>query len=202
MKKLIILLLLPLISFSQAFKRTETGFSNVFKTDKTIEEVYGKSKEWIAINFKSANDVIQLDTSDKIIVKGKLPFSQNSQGYKVDFIGDITITISIREGRYKVDIDLDGQVYSVAFPSNKSNWETVGAAQGFNKEELLPFIINTLNNSPYLSKKQKEKGAKEAMKNIDNLYSEYLANEKLFNSYIESLFNSINSEVNSTEDDW
>ena len=203
MKNILILILFPLISFGQTIKRTENGYSNVYTTDKTTEQVYSKAKEWIALNFKSANDVIQLDTSDKIIIKGLLPFSINSAGIKIDYIGDITLTIAIREGRYKVDVDFIGQFSSVAYPSIKLDWATVGATKIFNKEELLSFTINSFNNSPYpLTKRQKEKAIKEAVKNNDAAYSAYLANTKSFDNTIESLFSSINDGINTIEEDW
>ena len=148
----------PLISFSQSIKRTETGYSNIFNTDKTVEEVYRKSKEWIVVNFKSANDVIQLDTSDKIIVKGKLPFSLNPSGIKVDYIGDLTLTIAIRDGRYKVDIDLIGQFHSVAYPSIKPVGQPLGQQKSILKKNFyhLHLIHLIIRHTHYQKGKRKK----------------------------------------------
>ena len=76
---LALLLIFPFFALGQVNNTTDKRFSMVYKTDKTIEQVYSKTKEWIAVNFKSANAVVQLDTSDKIIAKGILPFTIKSQ---------------------------------------------------------------------------------------------------------------------------
>lgn len=74
---LLITLFLPNILFSQDLKIDEdTGLyskSSVIEVEKmTKTEIYKKALEWLTLNYKSANDVIQLkdEESGKIILKG------------------------------------------------------------------------------------------------------------------------------------
>ena len=75
MKYFFLALLIPIVSYAQEIKYESEVFSKVFQTEKSNDEVYQRGKEWIAINFKSANDVLQLDTKEKLIVKGTDTFT-------------------------------------------------------------------------------------------------------------------------------
>ena len=79
MKYFFLALLITLVSYAQESNYDNGLYSKVFQTEKSNEEVYQKSREWIAINFKSANDVLQLDTKEKLIVKGSMPFQVYSK---------------------------------------------------------------------------------------------------------------------------
>lgn len=109
MRKIIFLTLalLPLFSFSQEY-------SEVVQVEgKTADQLYASAKEWIAKTFVSANDVIQMDdvTAGKLIGKGyaEVANSYTTAGmmkltmfitWKLNF----TITIAVKDGRYKCDI--------------------------------------------------------------------------------------------------
>tara|TARA_B110000971_G_scaffold112035_1_gene114865 strand:+ start:225 stop:848 length:624 start_codon:yes stop_codon:yes gene_type:complete len=202
---LALLLIFPFFAFAQVNKTTDKRFSMVYKTDKTIEKVYSKAKEWIAVNFKSANEVVQLDTRDKIIAKGILPFTIKSQEYLFDYVGDITLTIAIREGRYKIDLDLTGKAYAIIKPETKFDWEMFAAGTDYTKDEFLAFSLHlSEKEGAYigLSKKQKEKMIKYITKNIDTAYADYLVNKELFDEQINNLFKSIKEGIDAEDDDW
>lgn len=109
MKKLIIaILLFPLISFSQ-------DYSEVVQVEgKNLSELYTSAREWFALTFKSANDVIQMDdpVSGKLIGKGSTHVSENYISGKglmavpiaMEWYPNFTIKVEVREGRYKCDI--------------------------------------------------------------------------------------------------
>ena len=71
MKKILFLLLfIPLMSIGQSINKTNDGYTEVVEVELSKQEIHQKINEWIAINYKSAQDVIQLNTEDKIIIKG------------------------------------------------------------------------------------------------------------------------------------
>ena len=67
MKKLFLLLLVFAISQVNAQQINEegNGYFEVYNTELTIKEANQKVIEWIAENYKSAKDVIQLSTEKK-----------------------------------------------------------------------------------------------------------------------------------------
>ena len=72
MKKLLLLSVLLIFAYSSAQKinKNGDGYFEVYQTDLTIKEANQKAVEWIAVNYKSAKNVIELDTESKIILKG------------------------------------------------------------------------------------------------------------------------------------
>jgi len=85
----------------------ETGkviFSDVVElTDKTVTKdiLYNKAKEWFVKAFKSSNDVIQLDDKESGKIIGKGNFSIATTMYLTDSRVDFTMTIMVKDGRYK-----------------------------------------------------------------------------------------------------
>lgn len=91
--KLIILLTLLIHSFSYSQNRTEVISDSSFKKDN----LYSNALSFFAMEFKSANNVIQMKDPEtgKVIGKGKA--------------GDrnLTITISCKDGKYKYEIEIE-----------------------------------------------------------------------------------------------
>ena len=68
------------------------------------KELFIKSNEWIAQNFKSANDVIQFkdEETGKIIGKGNVSTHYKYLGVISDPVyADFTIEIAVKDGRYR-----------------------------------------------------------------------------------------------------
>lgn len=91
-------ILLPLNSETNLIE-----YSELVKIDSTTtqKELYSRAKEWVAITFKSAKDVIQMDDSENgiLILKGIMPISGGM--YLADGKVDFTMKIQLKNGRYK-----------------------------------------------------------------------------------------------------
>jgi len=73
------------------------------------EEAYVRAYTWIAKNYNSANDAIQLADKEagKIVSKGMFLHEHGSRMLYLQFYGKIyyTLTLQFREGRYKITVD-------------------------------------------------------------------------------------------------
>lgn len=82
------------------------NYTEVVAVDSTMssKELFSKALNFITLNFKSANDVIQLKDEDngKIICKGNTRFINNRPEY-VDGVINFTLQISVKKGKYKYD---------------------------------------------------------------------------------------------------
>jgi len=63
--------------------------------------LYNRAKEWFVKAFKSSNDVIQLDDKESGKIIGKGNFSISKSMWLTDSQVDFTITIMVKDGRYK-----------------------------------------------------------------------------------------------------
>ena len=63
--------------------------------------LYNRAKEWFVKAFKSSNEVIQLDDKESGKIIGKGNFSINRTMYLTDSRVDFTMTIMVKDGRYK-----------------------------------------------------------------------------------------------------
>ncbi len=84
------------------FENERVVYSEVISIDNTSKiDLYNRAKEWITINYKSINDVIQLDDEENIYIIGKgvikIPY------YTSPNI-DHTILLEFKEGFYKYSI--------------------------------------------------------------------------------------------------
>jgi len=70
---------------------------------KTADQLYTSSREWFALFFKSADDVLQMDDpiAQKLIGKGNLYIKGSSL---VNWYVNLTINITCRDGRFKCDL--------------------------------------------------------------------------------------------------
>lgn len=122
MKKLLLfLLVIPIFCRAQDTLRVPKmpidsatgGYSYVDITQvpgKTKDDLYVKINEWVALNFKSANNVIQMNDKEagKIIVKGvterTLMYKMLGKNY-IPYYLNFTINFTVKDGRYRVIID-------------------------------------------------------------------------------------------------
>jgi len=110
-------------------------YTNVIQVDEVKkEELYSRAKKWFATTYKSSKDVIQLDDKENGEIVGKGNFKITY--YARDPIVNHTITISVKDGRFKYVItdlvysDVQGDKFPIeGFPKawfgKKKLYETV-----------------------------------------------------------------------------
>ena len=106
---LIVLLLTPLFTIAQQCSEV------VEIPNKTADQLYSAAKEWFAIAFNSANDVIQLadPVGKKIIGKGIKKVDFRVKGASSYFNVNFTLIVQFKDGRYKYDIQ-SSEINSIA----------------------------------------------------------------------------------------
>lgn len=145
MKKILLLLTLSSFVFSQSLKKQyeddvvykpeekpnyieelkiiqyEDVVSEGIK-DFSAELLYDKLYRWVAINFNSANDVIQLSdkTTKNIIVKGRVLVSWHSprkglmkMAWDEIWYVPITLDLKMKDGRYKYELTISSYIRTV-----------------------------------------------------------------------------------------
>lgn len=106
MKKVFIVLMMALFSLGSQAQEPLVFEQVVTKEGKTAGELYSLIKRWVATTYKSAKDVIQLDTQDKeITLKAKIEYQEKSMTWAAasGFI-DYTVDFLIKDNRFKVII--------------------------------------------------------------------------------------------------
>ncbi len=93
----IFLILIHFSSFAQIKYHSDSTFyfESVYKVELNKQEIRNKTNEWIALNFKNSNNVIKMNSEDKIIAKGNLDSPDK----------DFDLIIEFKEDRYKILID-------------------------------------------------------------------------------------------------
>lgn len=90
----------------------------VITTNQKASEMYSNAKSWIALNFKSANDVIQADIpNQKIIAKGIsknfITAKYGNQVTNVPYDMGIIVTFDIKDGKYRYTIETTESIAEV-----------------------------------------------------------------------------------------
>lgn len=210
MRKLIILtalFIIPLITLSQSVNENKDGFTEVIEVDLTQEEIYGKIKEWVVINYKSAKDVIQLDSKEKVIIKGNQLINIISSSIPMELRLNHTITFSIRDNKYKVDYIPSGASYTVYPDVIIPNYVYLDLLNSLSKEEYIS--INVKRSKELLMSmgwkgQRLEKGMKKTEEEFMKYgYDNYIKNKKSLISKVEATYLSIKNNVKqSTDDNW
>jgi Trp operon repressor len=204
MRNLIIALLITFKGYSQQVNRTNDGYTEVVEVELSKKEIHQKLNEWIAVNYKSANDVVQLNTEDKVIVKGNYSVVMSNLSYRVSK----SLVFSIRDNKYKVDL----------IPSSISSSITTIDASASEKMMQI-YIPKMLDREVYNEIAQKngitylkslgwsdKKIAKKFLnKPTEEIYyNNYVKDKKRWDNAINSTFKSIKDYLNKskTEEDW
>lgn len=108
MKKCLFLMLM-MVSMSVMAQEEPIQFDEVVKAEgKSVPELYTTIKMWVATNYNSAQDVIQMDDAQNgiLICKGAFEYDNGGglMGYVLDGWVDYTLKVQVREGRYKVSV--------------------------------------------------------------------------------------------------
>ncbi len=212
MKKLILILLfIPLVSFGQLVNDDSTGYSNVYEVEMSKKEIHQKLNEWIGFTYNSANDVVQLNTEDKIIVKGSVPI--NFEFYKRVFEIGVrhTLSFSIRDNKYKIDF-IPNSAYQTINGKDLMNSNFLN--KFIRKEPLLNDNIfyaiqvqaikeELLKSGLGYNEKNATKAAdRRTKKDIQIMYRRYANNQRTWNNSMKILFENIANYINSKDDNW
>lgn len=100
---LIYLLVIPLSSLCNDTLYKE--YSEVIPLDNTkADELNFRAKRHISKIFISANDVIQMDVSNSILVKGKIKVTVKALGVSSDYYVRFNYTIDCKDNKYRYNI--------------------------------------------------------------------------------------------------
>jgi hypothetical protein len=132
--------------------------------DVNKDELYDKLYRWVAINFNSANHVIQLSdkTNNNIVVKGRLEASWSSKRSDYLYYIPFTLDLKMKDGRYKYDLTISSYTRNVT------------SSDIYDSERL---IDNRLFNKYQNTHKY---GDGDVYSKIDNTVKSFLANMQLF----------------------
>jgi hypothetical protein len=149
MKKTILSLSALLFS-SAVFSQDTTGFTSptsfVIEADSmTAKQITSNYLNWVALNFKSANDVIQLKDLDNsnVIIKCVLDTKYTSMGVPGEGATYCTIEFKAKDGKFKITFS---QVhfkyykygYDISYEDAKNTW-TEGK---MGKRDCLKYVLN------------------------------------------------------------
>ena len=132
--------------------------------DVNKDELYDKLYRWVAINFNSANHVIQLSdkTNNNIVVKGRLEASWSSKRSDYLYYIPFTLDLKMKDGRYKYDLTISSYTRNVT------------SSDIYDSEKL---IDNRLFNKYQNTHRY---GDGDVYSKIDDTVQSFLANMQLF----------------------
>jgi hypothetical protein len=174
---MILFILLPALVQSQ-FKvdsiSKEVSFINIRQVEANNEIIHNKVQEWIAINYNESNEVVQLNTTHKIILKGQFAFE-----YTTDYDGKVYSRNS--QAYYTMNLTFKDNKYRVIIVFNKLNI-------GNNIEPISSIFISS-----------KEDFKRVVIKNSEDMEI-VEARESFLNMFFKDLDGRYKSNVNSTTD--
>lgn len=151
MKKLFFFLLfIPLLTISQEY-------SEVVQVEgKSTDQLYSSAREWFALTFNSANDVLQMDdpVAGKLIGKGVRQVDYTGVELPTYMNMYFTLMVELKDGRYKQTITVNdiqnraGESYSSGFllalttvEGVKMYYEKLGITPRMMKKIDIPKIV-------------------------------------------------------------
>lgn len=208
MKKLFITILVFAYSSIHAqVINSDNEYSEVVEVELTKTEIHQKINEWISMSYNSGKDVIDMNTEDKIILKGNSSLNFQSMNQNFSYRLHHTIKFSIRDNKYKIDLiphrlshDTHGDmsailpVYLTANVYTKTEWIDIQIAMS--KE-----IFKGMGYSD----KKIQKALDKISNYRDSQYPNYVLNKENFDTKIKSTFQSIKdfiSKSNDDDEDW
>jgi Domain of unknown function (DUF4468) with TBP-like fold len=201
-----LLLLITNFSFSQKINTEGNGYTEIVKADSlTKTEIYNKLKEWISLNYKSANDVIQLDTKDKLIVKGNFVLEYVQSNTLLNMRVTNVLLLSIKDNRYKIDLT-PTEIYNPDYPSVKAGEDKIKIyiTEQFMNKEVFTKYANELSKQTYIDMGYTEKKIKKMLLSDYDLDESYIGAMDFYNNFkkeINNIYTSIKNGV-AKNDDW
>ena len=155
----------------------------ITKENTTQTELFLKLKEWVAISFKSAKDVIQFEDKEigKIVSKGNSSYSINNGTTILNETVYFILTLETKDNRFK---------YLLEF----TNLNSAGIDAPI--ESALVLDLESINNLKYVGKKFKQKAIESQESTVKQREENY---KEISSAIIQSLQNIEKIESN---DDW
>ena len=211
MKKVLLLLMfIPLITFGQELNKDSNGYSEVVEVELTKKEIHQKLNEWIVINYKSAKDVIQLNTEDKIIIKGNFLVNFSVAKYVFTYRIQNGLSFSVRDNKFKIDLVPNSASSDGVGDVDSSIFTQYLTDVAYTKDEFLKYSIDA-SMKLYLASGFSEKKAQKMVDKYivnkdgkDDAYKSYIDNRLVWNNRIALTFTSIKDYVakSDSDDDW
>ncbi|HZK94376.1 MAG TPA: DUF4468 domain-containing protein [Prolixibacteraceae bacterium] len=200
-KLLLVLLFSPLLSFAQEYSEV------VEVPGKSVDQLYSSAREWFALTFKSATDVLKMDDpiAGKLIGKGSSHISESyvTDGLikvpiKLDWYPSYTISIAIKDGRYKciiAEITIKRIVEGSGIaPIETSFKEFFDQKDNFKNGRDPEWFTKNVEGAGKLSKNM----IKNSAKAYESYYNIILKTEQEFTSLLASL----QKKMKGTDDNW
>lgn len=187
MKKVFIVLMMALLSLGIQAQEPLVFEQVITKEGKTAGELYSLIKRWVATNYKSAKNVIQLDTQDKeIMLKPKIDFQEKSLTWAAasGYI-DYTVDFLIKDDRFKVIIGPFSHV------STHYKWGKEWSNGVIYKEEITDELLDNIGI---------KKIARKQYRAIDKRVRPLTKNE--IETIMYSLINKLDNVEKSDEKNW
>ena len=202
-KLLLVLLFVPFTCLAQELNDDGT-ITKVVNVEMSADGIYSKINEWVAETYNSAEAVTQLNSKTKIIIKGNSVLRLKSGGSEFDYRLKHTLSISIRDKKYKMDLSL-GEITTTPVSYASIPWSEWGIDYGkkMTKDQYLEWSKNQFSKSGiYKGKKLQRNIKKYVVDALDENYSGYEFNSNTFDKMVNSFFIDIENNVNAEEDDW
>jgi hypothetical protein len=122
-------LMISSICFSQIQYDSDNNlyYEKVNQIDLPQEEIKSIVNEWMALNFKDANNVIKMNSDSKIITKGVFTITETVNSITITHPVNFDLITEFREGRYKVsfkNIDIKyGDLTTMPMTKNFMSYE-------------------------------------------------------------------------------
>jgi hypothetical protein len=208
MRNLIIALLITFKGYSQQVNKTNDGYTEVVEVELSKKEIHQKLNEWIAVNYKSAQDVIQLNTEDKIIIKGNFSVNFSIKKYVFKYRIHNALSFSIRDNKFKIDLVPNSASSDGVGSVDSSVFKQYITDVIYTKDEFLKYsVVASMKiylGAGFSEKKSQKMINRYVVSAIDENYENFLKNKPVWDNSINSTFKSIKDYVNksNTDEDW
>ncbi|MBP1222056.1 DUF4468 domain-containing protein [Flavobacterium sp. 1355] len=201
--------------FSQSYDKEINGKILVINVDSLkTQEIQSKVLAWVALNYKSANDVIQLNSPDKIIVKGNFAIDSNKPfpdlfSKKVYYVPahivfDHTLIVSIKDNKCKVDISFPGKVKMLNHLN--TDWFFIINEYTLLNEFTIENQYETARKNFNVQNNNNKKKVDKKLSNLKGLIEASFVCEKQIatgmNNEISVLFISLQDYLNKKDNEW
>lgn len=207
-------LALSLNGTAQTYNPEINGKTQIINVDSLkAAEIQSKIMAWIALTYKSANDVIQHSSTDKIILKGNFavtsiqPFPDlfnTIVSFPVNVIFNHTLIVAIKDNKFKIDISFPEKVKTLNYLNrdwffNINEYTLVNEFTIKNQYQIAKTNLNVKYNG---NKKKVDKNFNKLKKYLDANYAFEKEVANGMNDNIKVIFNSLSNYLNDKSEDW